>query len=148
MGTLGYGFPTALGAKVAFPQRPVISISGDGGFMFGVQELTTAVQQRIALVTIIFNNNQYGNVRQMQENLYDNRIIATDLHNPDFVQLAAACGARGERAANPTALRAAIRRGLAADLPTIIEVPVGDMPSVDRFRKYARIRPPVEGKSS
>jgi len=145
MGTLGYGFPTALGVKLARPQQPVISVCGDGGFMFGVQELATAVQQRIGLVTIIFNNNLYGNVRQMQEQLYGNRIIATDLHNPDFVQLARAFGARGERAESMAELRAAIRRGLTADLPTLIEVPMGEVPSVDRFRKYARVRPPQKG---
>ena len=140
MGTLGYGFPTALGVKVARPNVPVIVVTGDGGFMFGVQELATAVQQRIGLITLVFNNNQYGNVQQMQKNLYGNRVIASDLHNPDFVKLAESFGAQGLRAETAVQLRDAIRRGQATDLPTLIEIPVGDMPSVDRFRKLPRVR--------
>ena len=140
MGTLGYGFPTALGVKVAKPDVPVISVAGDGGFMFGVQELATAVQQRIGLITLVFNNNQYGNVQQMQKNLYDNRVIATDLHNPDFVKLAKSFGAQGLQATTPQELRQAIQQGLKIDLPTIIEIPVGDVPSVDRFRKLPKVR--------
>ena len=141
-GTLGYGFPTALGVKVAKPDTPVISVAGDGGFMFAMQELATAVQQKIGLVTLIFNNNQYGNVQQMQKTLYGQRVIATDLHNPDFIKLADSFGAQGFRATTPDQLREAIRRGFAVNLPTLIEVPVGDVPSVDRFRKLPRIRPP------
>ena len=140
MGTLGYGFPTALGVKVARPDVPVISVAGDGGFMFGVQGLATAVQHHINLITIVFNNNQYGNVQQMQKNLYDNRVIATNLHNPDFVKLAESFGAQGLRATSPTELRHAIQQGQKTNLPTIIEVPVGDMPSVDRFRKLPKVR--------
>ena len=140
MGTLGYGFPTALGAKVAKPDVPVISVVGDGGFMFGVQELATAVQHRIGLITILFNNNQYGNVQQMQRNLYNNRVIATDLHNPDFVKLADSFGAQALRATTPAELSHAIKLGKQTDLPTLIEVPVGNLPSVDRFRKLGRVR--------
>lgn len=133
-GTLGYGFPTALGVKVAKPDIPVLSIAGDGGFMFGVQDLATAVQHKIGLVTIIFNNNQYGNVQQMQKTYYEGRVIASDLQNPDFVDLATSFGARGVRAESLDALRLAIREGFTKDVPTIIEVPVGDMPSIDQFR--------------
>ncbi len=140
MGTLGYGFPTGLGVKIAKPDLPVISVAGDGGFMFAVQELATAVQHRIGLVTILFNNNQYGNVQQMQRNLYDNRIIATDLHNPDFVKMAESFGTQALRAHTPEQLRQAIRQGFTTDLPTLIEVPVGNVPSVDRFRRLPRIR--------
>ncbi len=139
-GTLGYGFPTALGVKVARPNVPVIAVTGDGGFMFAVQELATAVQQRIGLVTLLFNNNQYGNVQQMQRELYGNRVIASDLHNPDFVRMAESYGAQAFRATTLDALRSAIRKGLATDLPTLIEIPVGDLPSVDRFRRLPKIR--------
>lgn len=141
-GTLGFGFPTALGAKVAKPNVPVLSIAGDGGFMFAVQELATAVQHKIGLVTIIFNNNQYGNVQQMQKRVYGNRVIATDLVNPDFVKMAESFGAHGCRAESPEQLREALKKGFLSDLPTIIEVPIDDTPSVDRFRKLARVRPP------
>ncbi|MBS0365670.1 MAG: acetolactate synthase [Proteobacteria bacterium] len=134
MGTLGWGFPSALGAKAACPDLPVVSLAGDGGFLFAACELATAVQHRIALVTVLFNNNQYGNVQQMQRDLYGGRIIASDLVNPDFVQLAHSFGARAVRAHNPQQLAPALREALGAALPTLIEVPVGDMPSVDQFR--------------
>lgn len=139
-GTLGFGFPTALGVKVARPVVPVVSVSGDGGFMFAVQELATAVQHRIPLVSIVFNNSQYGNVQQMQRQLYGNRIIATDLMNPDFVRMTEAFGAVAWRARDAAELRSALRAGLAADGPVVIEVPVGDLPDVDRFRKQPRLR--------
>ena len=87
-GTLGSGFPTALGAKVANPDKPVVAITGDGGFMFGVQELSTAAQFKIGVVTLIFNNNAYGNVRRDQRERFDGRVVASDLVNPDFVKLA------------------------------------------------------------
>ena len=91
-GTLGSGFPTALGAKVANPDRPVVAITGDGGFMFGVQELATAVQFNIGVVTLVFNNNAYGNVRRDQRERFDGRVVASDLVNPDFVKLAESFG--------------------------------------------------------
>jgi acetolactate synthase-1/2/3 large subunit len=128
-GTLGYGFPTALGVKVANPDKQVISITGDGGFLFGASELATAVQHRIATVTLIFNNFAYGNVKRAQIQKYGGRVIATDLHNPDFVKLAEAYGALGLRAESPDALASAIRRGFDHDGPTLIEIPVGDLPS-------------------
>ena len=139
-GTLGWGFPTALGVKAAHPDRPVLAIAGDGGFMFAVQELATAVQHQIGLVTLVFNDNAYGNVKRMQQEQYGNRVIASDLQNPDFVKLAESFGARGLRARTPEELRGAIREGFAADGPTIVEIPVGDMPDVDRFKRGARVR--------
>ncbi|MBW1802090.1 MAG: hypothetical protein JRJ85_15325 [Deltaproteobacteria bacterium] len=128
-GTLGWGFPSALGVKVANPDRPVLSIAGDGGFMFSVQELATAVKHRIATVTVIFNNNAYGNVKLLQKTRYDNRVIASDLHNPDFVKLAEAFGVEGIRAQTPDELREALQKGFDSNNPTIIEVPMGEMPS-------------------
>jgi len=141
-GTLGYGFPTALGVKVAKPELPVLSITGDGGFLFTMPELATALQQGIPLVTIIFNNGAYGNVRTMQIRDYDERVIATDLHNPDFVKLGEAFGANAFRAETERQLREALRYGFRSDLPTLIEVPHGDLPSVDHLRDQGRIRPP------
>lgn len=139
-GTLGYGFATGLGVKVAKPNVPVVSIAGDGGFMFAVQELATAVQHKIGLVTLVFNNDAFGNVQQMQKELYDNRVIASDLINPDFVALAKSFGANGYRATTLDECRAAMRRGFESDLPTVIEVPVGEVPSIDRFRNLGKIR--------
>ncbi|MCY3864014.1 MAG: thiamine pyrophosphate-binding protein [Chloroflexi bacterium] len=141
-GTLGYGFPTALGAKVARPDVPVLSIAGDGGFMFSVGELATAAQHRIPLVTIVFNNDAYGNVRTMQIRDYDERVIASDLVNPDFVKLGESFGANAFRAEDEGQLRAAMRYGFASEMPTIIEVPIGETPSLDRLRYQGRIRPP------
>ena len=128
-GTLGGGFAMALGAKVANPDKPVLSIAGDGGFMFTVQELATAVQHGINTVTIVFNDGAYGNVRRMQKQDYGGTMIATELRNPDFVKLAEAFGAQGLRAETPEQLREAIDNGFAANVPTLIDVPTGEMPS-------------------
>jgi acetolactate synthase-1/2/3 large subunit len=122
-GNLGHGFQTGLGVKVANPDTPVVSLSGDGGFMFGVQELATAVQHHIGLVTIIFNNNAYGNVRRDQIDLYDGNTYGTDLRNPDFVKLAESFGAEAYRATTPDQLQAALETALSLDEPVIIEVP-------------------------
>ncbi len=122
-GNLGPGFQTALGVKVGNPDTAVVSLSGDGGFMFGVQELATAVQHRIGLVTIIFNNNAYGNVRRDQMDLYDGNSYASDLRNPDFVKLTESFGARAYRATTPDQLKAMLESALSLDEPVIIEVP-------------------------
>ena len=128
--TLGYAFPTALGAQVAHPDRRVICISGDGGFMFNVQELSTAVAHHINVVTIVFADKAFGNVKRFQKDNYGERYIAVDLHNPDFAALAHTFGMTGIRAETPEELRAAIREAFAAPGPALIEVPVGEMPSV------------------
>jgi len=127
-GTLGYGFAAALGAQVAHPDKRVVSISGDGGFMYNVQELATAVLHNIPLTAIVFNDNAFGNVLRMQKENYGGRVIATHLHNPDFVKLAEAFGLRGLRAANAKELRAALATAFENSGPTLIEMPVGEMP--------------------
>lgn len=121
-GTLGFGFPTALGVKVAFPDRAVVSITGDGGFMFGVQELATAVQYGINLVTLVFNNASYGNVRRDQQQAFGGRLIGADLVNPDFVKLAESFGVAARRVASPEALRPALAEAIGASAPRVIEV--------------------------
>lgn len=129
-GTLGWGLATALGAKAACPDRPVLSVNGDGGFMFTVQELATAVQHGLAVVAVVFNDGAYGNVRTFQKQNFGGRLIASELRNPDFVKLAESFGAQGLRATTPEELRAALRRGFATtEGPTVIEVPVGEFPS-------------------
>lgn len=127
-GTLGYAFPTAIGAKVAHPDRQVVAIAGDGGFMFAATELATAVKHRIGLVTLIFNDGRFGNVRRIQETVYGGRVIATDLTNPDFPAFARSFGAYGERARTPAELEQALSEAFGRDLPTVIEVPVGEFP--------------------
>ena len=121
---LGFGFNTALGVKVAHPREAVVSITGDGGFLFGCQELATAVQHSINLVTVVFNNNSYGNVRRDQLEQYEGRLLGADLTNPDFVRLAESFGARAYRACGPVELERQLEAALAADAPTVIEVPL------------------------
>ncbi|MBM3139769.1 MAG: thiamine pyrophosphate-binding protein [Chloroflexi bacterium] len=123
-GTLGYGFATALGAQVGNADRKVVSINGDGGFMYNVQELSTMAQQRIPLVTVVFNDNAYGNVRRIQTLRFNEHVIATELHNPDLVALAEAFGVAGYRAEGPEAFRTTLRAALAAGEPALIEVPM------------------------
>jgi acetolactate synthase-1/2/3 large subunit len=123
-GTLGSGFPTALGAKVAHPDRPVVAICGDGGFMFAVQELATAVQYGVGVVTLVFNNGAYGNVRRDQRESFGGRVIASDLVNPDFVALARSFGVTAERVESPEAFRPVLARALDENRPWLIEVTV------------------------
>ena len=124
-GTLGSGFPTALGCKVANPDKPVVAITGDGGFMFGVQELATAVQFNIGVVTLVFNNNAYGNVRRDQRTRFEGRVVAADLLNPDFVKLAESFGVAASRVTSPDHFRPALEKALAHGGPylVVIEVP-------------------------
>jgi acetolactate synthase-1/2/3 large subunit len=128
-GTLGYGFPTALGAKVAMPDRGVVSITGDGGFGYSLQELSTARKYGIGLVTVVFDDGAFGNVRRDQREKFAGRVIGSDLLNPDFVQLAGAFGVDGHRVQTPDQLVGALREALTGDEPVLIEVPVGDMPN-------------------
>ena len=123
-GNLGHGFQTALGVKTANPNTVVISIVGDGGFMFGVQELATAVQYNIALITIIFNNNAYGNVRRDQINFYEGDIYGSELQNPDFVKLANSFGANAYRVDDALALKSVLNSvlGQTQQGPVVIEM--------------------------
>jgi acetolactate synthase-1/2/3 large subunit len=123
-GTLGAGFPMALGAKVARPDTPVVSITGDGGFLFAASELATAVQYKIAVVTLVFNNNAYGNVLRDQRNLFEGRTLGSELVNPDFVKLAESYGAGAARIRSAAELRPLLERALASGLPWVIEVEV------------------------
>jgi acetolactate synthase I/II/III large subunit len=138
-GTLGSGFPTALGAKVAHPDRPVVAITGDGGFMFGVQELATAVQFNIGVVVLVFNNNSYGNVRRDQRERFDGRVVAADLVNPDFVRLAEAFGVGAARVTSPDTFRPALEKALASGGPYLIDI---EVPRDSEASPWAFIHPP------
>ena len=120
---LGFGYMTALGVKVANPGKAVVSITGDGGFMFGVQELATAVQYRIGCIAIVFNNRSFGNVLRDQKTLFGGRYLGEGLQNPDFVKLAESFGAAAYRAETPAQLRSVLEVALAEDAPALIEVP-------------------------
>jgi acetolactate synthase-1/2/3 large subunit len=128
-GTLGFAFATALGAKVGCPDKPVVALCGDGGFLFTASELATAVQHDIRVVAIVFNDGAYGNVRRMQQDLYGGRVIASDLKNPDFVRFAESFGAAARRAEGPQALSEALRWAFDHPGPAIIEAAVDKMPN-------------------
>ena len=131
---LGFSFPTALGVKVGQPDRPVICMVGDGGFMFNASELSTAVKYGINVVTVIFNNDSYGNVERDLDEVF-NGSYDTDLHNPDFVSFAESFGAVGMRAEHPMDLADLIPQALELNAPVIIDVPVHDlrMPRAPQF---------------
>jgi acetolactate synthase-1/2/3 large subunit len=132
-GTLGFGFPTALGVKVANPAKPVVAITGDGGFMFGSQELATAAQYGIGVVTLVFNNSGFGNVRRDQLERFEGRVIAAELTNPDFVKFAESFGVGAERVDHPDSFKGALERALADGGPRVIEIVVEDETSPWRF---------------
>ena len=129
-GTLGSGFPTALGAQAGHPGRSVLAISGDGGFMYGASELATQRQHGLNVVSIVFNDGAFGNVKRTQAQTFAGRLIASDLVNPDFVALARSFGIDAERVETAVGLEGALRTALAARAPALIEVRVGEMSDV------------------
>src|SRR5213594_2983591 len=120
--TLGYGVPAAIGAKIAYPERPVACVVGDGGFMYSVNELATAVKYRLPLVFVVMNDDRYGAIKWLQQTMFEGRWGEADLANPDFPALARAFGARGDRLPGLDDLEAAIKTALAADGPTVLEL--------------------------
>src|SRR5437870_1676976 len=141
-GNLGYEYPTALGAKVACPKRPVVAICGDGGFLYNAQELATAVLHRINGVAVVFNDNAYGNVARDLDEAWGGS-YAAELHNPVFMKLADAYGVAGMRAKTPTDVGALVRDAIQLDRPVLIEVPVGRMA---RPPFFAPLRAPMKYK--
>jgi acetolactate synthase-1/2/3 large subunit len=135
-GTLGYGFPTALGAKIAKPGKAVVSANGDGGFGFCLNELATAAQHNIGAVTVVFNDGAFGNVKRIQTEQFDGRTIASDLRNPDYMTLAKAFGIAGRYAEGPAALQKAVEEAIVANEPCLIEVPMKPVPNPWRAIGY------------
>jgi acetolactate synthase-1/2/3 large subunit len=129
MGTLGFGFPAALGAKVACPDRPVVCVTGDGGFLFAATELATAVQYGINVVTVVFNDDAYGNSNRDQRERFHGREIGTVLRNPDFARFAESFGADGIKLGGASELAPVLGEAIANDRPTVIEVPMDRLPS-------------------
>ena len=121
-GSMGYGVPAAVAAKLAAPERPVIAFAGDGCFQMTGQELATAVQYDAAIVVIVVNNSSYGTIRMHQERQYPYRVTGTDLRNPDFAALARAHGAHGELVSDQASFAPAVERALSAGGPALIEV--------------------------
>src|SRR5579862_4825404 len=139
-GTLGFSYATALGAKIGRPDRPVVSISGDGGFMYNVQELSTAAKHGIDIVAIVFADGAYGNVRRMQKEDYGNRLIGVDLANPDFPKLAESFGLAGVKTTSPDGLRREFAAALKRRGTSVIEVAVGEMPDPWKILVPPRVR--------
>ena len=139
-GTLGHATATCLGAQVAAGDRPVVGLAGDGGFMFTMQELATAVQHNIPATFLVMSNGVYENVERMLKDDYDGRVICTDLNNPDFVKLAESFGMPGRRASTPDGLRIALQESIAESGPTLIEYEAPQFPSPWplHFRKPVR----------
>ncbi len=129
-GTLGYGFATALGAQVGNPDKKVVSINGDGGFYYNVQELSTMAKFNNNLIAIVFNDGAYGNVKRIQQQSFNGRTIASDLYNPEVAKTAEAFGVQGIKAEGPDGLKNAMEEAMKSDAPTLIEVPVGEMPGM------------------
>jgi thiamine pyrophosphate-dependent acetolactate synthase large subunit-like protein len=121
---LGYALPAAIGAQIANPGRAVLAAMGDGGFMFSVNELATAVKYRLPIVFLVVNDNRYGAIKWLQERMFEGRWGETELANPDFVALAHAFGARGVKVKGLDDLGDAIRAGFAVDVPTLVEINV------------------------
>ena len=126
-GTLGSVFPVGIGLKVGQPERTVVVVSGDGGFLYNAQEMATAVQYGVNIIAVVFNDNAYGNVWRAQMEEFNGHVIGTRLHNPDFVQMANSYGAKGVLAENAAQLKSAIKEAVSAEGPTLIEVPVGPL---------------------
>jgi len=124
---LGYAFPTALGAKIGNPDKNVVAVCGDGGFLYADAELATAVQEKINVIALVFNDGAYGSVTRMQRKSYGDRLNGTILHNPDFAKLAESFGAVGMKLSHYDELGDAMSKALAADSPVVIEIPVHEM---------------------
>ena len=125
-GTLGFAMPAAIGAKIARPERAVVCIAGDGGYQFTMSELGVAIQERIGLPIVIFNDSTYSAVKEAQAESRGSRYIGVDLVNPDYVDLARAYGIPGVRARTPEEMEAQVVAALTRDEPTIIDVPVAE----------------------
>ncbi|MFK2827204.1 thiamine pyrophosphate-binding protein [Bacillus sp. B190/17] len=121
-GAMGYGLPAALGAKLACPDQPVISFSGDGGFMMTMQELETSVRYNIPVIAIVVNNNLYGTIRTHQEKHFPDRVVGTELTNPNFAKLAEVFGCNGEQVKRNEDFIPALQRAIASGKTTLIEV--------------------------
>ncbi len=129
MGTLGFGYPAALGVKVAQPDRPVVTVVGDGGFLFASNEMATAVQHDIHTVTVVFDDGAYGNSNRDQQEKFGGRELGTRLRNPDWATLARAFGVQSRRVDDIADLPAAVRDACATDASTLIAVPIDRLPS-------------------
>jgi len=128
-GTLGHAAASSIGVQLAVPNRPVIALAGDGGFMFTMQELATAVRFNVPVTWVVMNDGAFGNVRRMLKEDYGNRVLGADLSNPDFVRLAESFGIPARRATGPEKFRLALRESIATDGPALVEYVAPEFPS-------------------
>ena len=141
---LGWGYGTALGVQAALPDRAVVAISGDGGFMYQAAELATAMRHRLPVVVVVFDDGAFGNVKRIQEERFGNRLIAHDLANPDFCAFARSFGMATWRVRTEAELQAALTAALGAREPALIHIPVGEMPSPWDMLALPRVRGEAE----
>jgi acetolactate synthase-1/2/3 large subunit len=127
--TLGWGFPAALGAAVARNGAPVVSVSGDGGFLMTAQELATATRYQLPVIAIVHNDSTYGAIKNIQQRAHEGGYLDVELNNPDFLKLADSFGVPAARAVDAAQLRLAVSAALDRQGPTVIEVP-------DRWRYF------------
>ena len=128
-GTLGHAAASSIGAQVAVPDRPVVALAGDGGFLFTMQEMATAVRFNVPVTWVVMNDGAYGNVKRMLQDNYDNRVLGVELSNPDFVTLAESFGVPGRRADTPESFRTALRASIETDGPSLVEYVAPEFPS-------------------
>jgi acetolactate synthase I/II/III large subunit len=147
-GTLGFGFATALGVQAADPERAVVSVTGDGGFSWTLPELSTARRFGLGLITVLFEDGHFGNVRRIQKTNYGGRYFASDLTNPHYPRLADAFGVRSATATTPDELAGLLPGLLAAREPALVHVPVGEMPSPWHLIHEGLPRPTAAGSGT
>jgi len=138
-GSMGYGLPAAVAAKLEHPDRPVVCFAGDGCFQMTGQELATACQYRLPIIVLVFDNGMYGTIRMHQEREYPTRVFATELQNPDFVALARAHGANGTRITRTEDFAPAFANALEADRPTLLEITI-DPEAITPRQSLSQIR--------
>ena len=137
---LGWGYGTALGVQAALPDRAVVAICGDGGFMYQGAELSTAMRHNLPAIAIVFDDGAFGNVKRIQAERFGNRLIAHDLANPNFHDFARSFGMNAWTIGDPSELQGALTEALAARAPGLIHVKVGDMPSPWDMLALPRVR--------
>jgi sulfoacetaldehyde acetyltransferase len=140
-GNCGFSYPGALGGKLASPESPVVSIVGDGAWGMSLAEVMTAVQEKIDVLAVIFNNNEWGAEKRNQIDFYDSRFVGTNLVNPDFAQIARDMGAFGEKVESASELGESIKRGLNSGKPGVLNVIVDPNELAEPFRRDALMRP-------
>jgi acetolactate synthase-1/2/3 large subunit len=141
---MGYGLPAAIAAKLEDPTRTVVNYAGDGCFLMTGQELATAVQHGLNVITIIANNGMYGTIRMHQEKTYPDRVVGTTLVNPDFAAYARSFGAHGETVEQTGDFKGAFERALAANKPAIIELKI-DPEALTPKQTLSQIRKAAKG---